>query len=193
MVTVCLLFAISQSFSHSSKLKTSFKIESSGRFSEIVFLFVNLPLILRESRSEIDSSSSISAHVGTGELEMITGLVSWADARLIKVPLYWMVDLKNSTRPRGPEFTDVTIRESFAFFVHHFSRNKPQSCVLKSILSVFSAKDTNDFLGKYSFVSPNFPFFEKSEFVICIFTVMKEFTLCKVQIIMTSIKFNSHG
>ena len=87
MVTVCLLFATSQSFSHSSKLKTSFKIESSGRFSVIVFLFVNLPLILRESRSEIDSSS-ISAQAGIGEFEMTTGLLSWADARLMNVPLF---------------------------------------------------------------------------------------------------------
>ena len=57
----------------------------------MVFLFVNLPLILLDSLSEIDSSSSISAQVGTGEFAMTTGLVSWADARLMKVPLFKMV------------------------------------------------------------------------------------------------------
>ena len=71
--------------------------------------------------------------------------------------------------------------------------DQPFTCVLKSMLSVFSAKDTNDFLGNNSFVSPNFPLFENSEFVICVFMVMKKFTLCKVQIIMTVVKFNSHS
>ena len=65
--------------------------------------------------------------------------------------------------------------------------DQPFTCVLKSMLSVFSAKDTNDFLGNNSFVSPNFPLFEKSELVICVFMVMKEVKLCKVQIILKAI------
>ena len=94
IVTVCLLFATSHSLSHSSKLKTSFKIESSGKFSVIVFLFVNLPLILLDSLSAKGSSSSISAQFGTGEFDITTGLLIWADARLMKVPLFQWLNLE---------------------------------------------------------------------------------------------------
>ena len=95
IVTVCLLFATSHSLSHSSKLKTSFKIESSGKFSVIVFLFVNLPLILLDSLSAKGSSSSISAQFGTGEFDITSGLLIWADARLMKVPLFQWLNPEN--------------------------------------------------------------------------------------------------
>ena len=94
IVTVCLLFATSHSLSHSSKLNTSFRIESSGKFSVIVLRFVNLPLILLDSLSAREFSSSISAQFGTGEFDIITGLASCADARLIKVPLFKWLNLK---------------------------------------------------------------------------------------------------
>ena len=94
IVTVCLLFATSHSLSHSSKLNTSFRIESSGKFSVIVLRFVNLPLILLDSLSAREFSSSISAQFGTGEFDIVTGLASCADARLIKVPLFKWLNLK---------------------------------------------------------------------------------------------------
>ena len=94
IVTVCLLFATSHSLSHSSKLNTSFRIESSGKFSVIVLRFVNLPLVLLDSLSARGFSSSISAQFGTGEFDIITGLASCADARLIKVPLFKWLNLK---------------------------------------------------------------------------------------------------
>ena len=94
IVTVCLLFATSHSLSHSSKLNTSFRIESSGKFSVIVLRFVNLPLVLLDSLSARGFSSSISAQFGTGEFDIITGFASCADARLIKVPLFKWLNLQ---------------------------------------------------------------------------------------------------
>ena len=94
IVTVCLLFATSHSLSHSSKLNTSFRIESSGKFSVIVLRFVNPPLILLDSLSARGFSSSISAQFGTGEFDIITGFASCADARLIKVPLFKWLNLQ---------------------------------------------------------------------------------------------------